>query len=940
MSFRIFIGLFLLVSTHANAAGVWESISQGSYQLFHGTCANSLTSSKTNLIKSPDCEKRNQLSSSLSDLKPISQNAYLGALAAERAAMDQCALNYVKGLQDNPQAFEVFRADFQDKLEMLSAEIVGNLRLSKRAFEAKNQKEELKKIQQEIKKNTARIAAIENSIPLSDHAEIRKLISEQVQSLTKDASTLKSLHSNAPPAIASTDSQALKNKLKSTLGKVSRQLTGDIRELGKGADSLGQSLDRVTRESLAQDRDLVERFMRQNPELAQSSAVTACEVDALYGKGAEIRDQTLFMGSLVATGASMGAGLAARSAIGAVALTTPTRVAAARGLLALRSSRILGAAAIGLDGVSALKEVSQCNQHQSQIQARTKTGSENRCVDFQIENIEASNCYLAASLAALGVASSSEKARNLVAKFFKQGTFQSRAAIEKVVGRINDQQEVAIQRAHLSGSGQIGRDGKPASVGNYTWEQLRDKAEILRSAGFSPSETRKLMESGIVGLEPAERKGFLSRFFSGRDEVVSKAPVSMDPKKQIQAILKSADSPNKATKDFREAYLNEKFEGINQFISYKPGGVGERILVRADYVEVDGQLRAVDVEGNVLKLNADELQTARMSSSPEAIRQFQGEEEMRIAKALGGEPKDPATAEFRDRWARGNFHSSTAGTDSNPSIISYLGPNGARLPGRVEEILDDGRLRVRTMGGGQALLGPQEMASARMASPVSARSFMDHEAEFVRVSKPALTQQQSIENYQKNIDQIAPKIDFSGKSKGQYLSNGYWRQWMDPTANASVPDQGWKLHVGATAQSAEKIAESVIPELQKRGIMHKVVDNLTKYSGLNPSRDTQAGKFMTIYPRNDREAREIANLVDGVMKKQGLRDSDFIKPPGELVIRPGVSARFGRFTDGPLKDSNGREIHGSTNMIRLPGGQLVPDERGVAAPRGVADPFR
>ncbi len=83
---------------------------------------------------------------------------------------------------------------------------------------------------------------------------------------------------------------------------------------------------------------------------------------------------------------------------------------------------------------------------------------------------------------------------------------------------LNRVQQRAVQTAHEVGTSRVthpdgtveviveaGRDGTPARVGNYTDAQLRQKAEILRSAGFTPEERRVLIERGIVG-EPDSSK--------------------------------------------------------------------------------------------------------------------------------------------------------------------------------------------------------------------------------------------------------------------------------------------------------------------------------------------------------------------------------------------------------------------------------------------------
>ena len=65
---------------------------------------------------------------------------------------------------------------------------------------------------------------------------------------------------------------------------------------------------------------------------------------------------------------------------------------------------------------------------------------------------------------------------------------------------LNKKQAEALERAHRVGLGEKGKDGTPARIGNYTEAQLREKARILREAGFSRAERQKLIKDGVVGL--------------------------------------------------------------------------------------------------------------------------------------------------------------------------------------------------------------------------------------------------------------------------------------------------------------------------------------------------------------------------------------------------------------------------------------------------------
>lgn len=73
----------------------------------------------------------------------------------------------------------------------------------------------------------------------------------------------------------------------------------------------------------------------------------------------------------------------------------------------------------------------------------------------------------------------------------------------KELGRnLSDEEKQAIIRAHYIGTGEEGKDGNIAAIGNYTQKQIWEKARILK--GFSKDERRILMENGLVGEK--ERK--------------------------------------------------------------------------------------------------------------------------------------------------------------------------------------------------------------------------------------------------------------------------------------------------------------------------------------------------------------------------------------------------------------------------------------------------
>ncbi|MBI5883228.1 MAG: hypothetical protein HZB91_08995 [Elusimicrobia bacterium] len=82
----------------------------------------------------------------------------------------------------------------------------------------------------------------------------------------------------------------------------------------------------------------------------------------------------------------------------------------------------------------------------------------------------------------------------------------TRAALAERVLKtgVNEAQVKALNQAHEVGLGEPGKNGQPASVGNYTTNHILRKARILKQAGFTPEQIRALMEADVVGVPPAE----------------------------------------------------------------------------------------------------------------------------------------------------------------------------------------------------------------------------------------------------------------------------------------------------------------------------------------------------------------------------------------------------------------------------------------------------
>ncbi|MGH8994011.1 MAG: class IV lanthionine synthetase LanL, partial [Acidimicrobiia bacterium] len=162
--------------------------------------------------------------------------------------------------------------------------------------------------------------------------------------------------------------------------------------------------------------------------------------------------------------------------------------------------------------------------------------------------------------------------------------------------------------------------------------------------------------------------------------------------------------------------------------------------------------------------------------------------------------------------------------------------------------------------------------------------------------------------------------------------------WAHVTpAGGTLPDQGWKLHVSATEESAVDVLAAVGPVLLGEGVAFKFAAGLGYVRMLNSSNADRAssGKFLTVYPADDDQARRIAAAAHAATT--GLAGPVILS---DRPYRPGslVHYRYGGFTGRYAIDGDGLVVH----LLRTPDGDLVADERrpGYSAPAWVADPFQ
>ena len=84
---------------------------------------------------------------------------------------------------------------------------------------------------------------------------------------------------------------------------------------------------------------------------------------------------------------------------------------------------------------------------------------------------------------------------------------RAREVLGETYSSLTKKQKEALLKAHQVGRGQTGKNGKPASVENYTRKQIREKARILARAGFPKKQREQLIRRGVVGDHEGFKRG-------------------------------------------------------------------------------------------------------------------------------------------------------------------------------------------------------------------------------------------------------------------------------------------------------------------------------------------------------------------------------------------------------------------------------------------------
>ncbi|MFC8126419.1 class III lanthionine synthetase LanKC [Streptomyces sp. NPDC057302] len=176
----------------------------------------------------------------------------------------------------------------------------------------------------------------------------------------------------------------------------------------------------------------------------------------------------------------------------------------------------------------------------------------------------------------------------------------------------------------------------------------------------------------------------------------------------------------------------------------------------------------------------------------------------------------------------------------------------------------------------------------------------------------------------------APEFETAGRPVPQGWRSARQGDWLTfvPLADDGharpAPQQGWKIHVSATLENADRIAAAVLDHCVPRDVPFKFIAGRrllhlrnSKYAGRDGS-----GKFATIYPADEAQLHvilsELGQILEGYEGPYILTDLRWQEGP--------LYVRYGAFTRRMCADDRG----GLVPAVENDRGVLVPDSRDPA----------
>jgi tRNA A-37 threonylcarbamoyl transferase component Bud32 len=162
-----------------------------------------------------------------------------------------------------------------------------------------------------------------------------------------------------------------------------------------------------------------------------------------------------------------------------------------------------------------------------------------------------------------------------------------------------------------------------------------------------------------------------------------------------------------------------------------------------------------------------------------------------------------------------------------------------------------------------------------------------------------------------------------------------WVMWKPPRS-APLPDQGWKIHISATLPRAQAVLDVVaaVCDTDRMPFKHLRSELEFLFATHKHAERTQAGKFCTVYPPDEGNARRV--LVE-LAERLAHEDGPHILSDRRFGDSRTVHYRYGAFRPMVRLHPDG----GMEHLVHDGTGALVPDVRTFrfVLPAGIQDPF-
>ncbi|MGW2891219.1 class III lanthionine synthetase LanKC [Streptomyces griseoruber] len=151
-------------------------------------------------------------------------------------------------------------------------------------------------------------------------------------------------------------------------------------------------------------------------------------------------------------------------------------------------------------------------------------------------------------------------------------------------------------------------------------------------------------------------------------------------------------------------------------------------------------------------------------------------------------------------------------------------------------------------------------------------------------------------------------------------ANEDWVIFRPP--GVELPEQGWKIHVTATPENAERISRLVRDYCLEHGVYFKFIRSAAVLVRRNSKYGDRgsSGKFVTLYPLDEEMLARLLDALDALLTGETgpYILSDLRWRSGPLYVR------YGGFVAHLARDASGELVH----CVKDPSGNWVPDVRG------------